>query len=745
MPYEPNANWIVAVQSNTQKPIYVLQIEGLTAWDYSTGHVVNPTRPIKPYLKMPTSIGQSLRQDVGDTQMAVSSFKIIDRNDDFTALIGNRGLTPTPITGPLDNRRLTLLQGFAGLDGADFAPVMIARVESVFLENDGLTWNIKTVDAQRIQNESIYRNADVTGSTPIDTTLYAPFASGESEIYVVDRSRIRDGDILMIGPATVGNLGAEVVVEVAKDGIPDAISPPWINRVILTERQFGEQFYGAPDATGDRVRWASSVIEGNPINIILATLTGDFSNALYPLMKAYGLPIGAGVLASDIDVQSFITERDLMYDGWLWRIEVTKKETARQFLQRMFYKWLGFMYSANDGRLSFKAWRPERPEAIARESGFTTASRVLTESDFKSWSLEILNKYHRNRFVVGVDYDFERKKASAPFILEDTNDQAQVEAILETEEQETPIRQGLGGDEHAEMIAHNLARRYGRSPVQINGDMLTKHRDLQMGETVLITHSKFPDLKSGARGVTLKRYEITDRQEQFSGDKLMLKFQEDPFVRPAFIAPDSHPSDYELGTTEEKVYAAIGEDLDEVQVYARFNFAPSSDPGTVAGFYQFTENTIWPTLNLGVGLVTAGWVGGLPNFTHYDNANAPDAAYDSNASAPPTESRFLVIQLPFVNANSIWECRAVAGSPPFGWSQQRLVVNGVVFWENASTGGPNQYLDVIEEIPVDPDTRLIVVEIGPSATTSSLLNWLALREMDPQGLFADGGSAYEII
>jgi hypothetical protein len=549
-PYNPNANWTAATAAGAQAPIYYIAIEGLTTKHFSTGPVRSAGTTKEVLLRVPDSTAQKLSQLQGRASLTVVSFELVDRDGEITDLVATEKSSPTLPT--LVNRAVTLYSGYADLAEADYAPVGFGQIDSVEMTDQGLAFRFTLVDLHRHQFDDIFANAEAKQSTAYNSALSADASAGATQIAPVNVADLQEGDRLYLGPSTHASYtGQEEKVTVLKVS----------GSTVVLEAALTKSFKAT-----DEVRWATTVVEGNPINLMYAILTGDFANGTFPLTKKRGEPTGLGIAASSIDTVALQKERDRAYDSEIWRFELKDGVPGFRFLEQRIYRLLGYPRVTIAGKLSFRLYRAAWPDDAA--VGLPT----ITKGDVVSWSWRRAHELHVNEVSLGVDMDPETGEPAEMVVTEDTADQSATKEIAALEEEDTGLRASLRGVRLAEDIGAVIFRRFLKPPPLLELWCHLTKRALEVGEDVSVTHDEIPNVKTGTRGLTASRWEIVEREERFAKGQIRFVLQDGGYSRPAFIADDAEPpdDDYDLATAADKEYAYIAPDAG--------NFADGGEP-----------------------------------------------------------------------------------------------------------------------------------------------------------------------
>jgi len=532
--YNPNANWTARTNAGAKEPVYAVRFDDIDATTlYTTAPVLTPTSTIKQYLLTPGSVRQKLSQLTGKASMTLFSFDLVDKSGDITTIV---------LSNNMINTKVTLLSGYADIIQADYAPVATGQVRQVELNRDAVTYTFSLTDFKRHQQDKIFLNAEAEGQN-VATRLAADAAAGNGFIDVVQVLAIEVGNKLFIGPSTDAvDTGDEESLEVAFIS-PDAV-PPRIH------------FQGALASNydaDDEVRWATTLVRGNPINILFALLTGDFAHVSFPIDKQRGLPTGLGIAVADIDTVALIAERDDFYGDEVYEFEVKQPERAFDFIEKQLYKFLGYPRIAPDGKMSIRLWGPPRSDDAA--AGLPT----IKEVDILQWEwIEDLG-LHVNRVEIGTSFDVVNNKPANIQVFEDTTDQTNTKETALMAQQKTGIQASLRGFRLAEQRGHAALRRYKPRVRQLAIELGLVRRALELGEVVEVTHTQIPNSRGTTKGITNQRFEIVERVEQFDNANMVLLLQDARFSRPAWIAPDAAP-DYGAASAADKERAYIAPD-----------------------------------------------------------------------------------------------------------------------------------------------------------------------------------------
>jgi hypothetical protein len=547
--YDPNANWSAAAASRQQSAIYKVAIDGL-ATQYSTAPVKSPAGTVKPYLQMPGVIGQRVDPLTSKHSVQISTIEIVDRDDELTSLVATETASPTVTT--LVNRKVTIYSGDSSIDEADYAPIAIGEIGDH--EFAGLnTLKLTLRDVKRAQEEEVCRNADADPVGRIDTRLSAAASAGSDQIQVVSLANIEapspteasDTGVKLYLSNTASDHEEKVQVLAILNASTGLIRlrKPLVNSYIV----------------GDRVRWASTIVAGNVINVIRAFLTGQFGTpgsagtASFPLDEALGEPTGLDISSSDIDDAYLIRERDQgPFTEHKVFIELRSPEKGATLMEKKLYATRGYPVLLGSGKLAFRSFRPEFAEIAA--AGLPT----ITQDDVISYRWKRPHRLHINRIEVGVDYDLDRNEASQTIPTEDTDDQDDTKEIAVLDVENLGLRAIDSGVRLAEGCGARMLRRYLAPPLELEVECHMTKRAIEMGDVVQFTHPIVSNIETGTRGYTARRVEVIERAEHANQKRIQFVLDFYDYGRPFITGPATPDPDYDSATAAQQEYAYVG-------------------------------------------------------------------------------------------------------------------------------------------------------------------------------------------
>jgi hypothetical protein len=547
MTYNPNATWTASTADKSKHPVDIVRIDDLTSLQYSSGPVKSPSRTTHQYLSQFSGLSQEADPFTGRITIGRIKFVLADAGGAITTLVSTEKVSPTLPT--LLNRGVTILSGYVQDAESTYAPVFRGFITEIQLTRDGAAYEFACGDPKRPVVEDIFRNAQA-GSSRVDTTLNNSVNAGQHRVPTSSEFNIMPGDYLILRRQSDGQ---EEKIQVRKIESGAVISQDRLQYSYVS---------------GDRCRWASTRIVGNPINIFFSVMTGNFAHASFPLTLADGLPTGLGVAEADMDITQLYTERDewqktlpFSSSGIMMSFEILSPIRAKDWMEKQLFLLFGYPIITPDGKIGFHSYRPRTP---------TESVLALNETNIVAWQWERRYDKAVNRIVLRTDYDVEANFYRFESVYEDTANQATVgvkELIVEHQglqlRDAVPYKvvtdsQVLFASGFMKMMAKRYLLRFMHGAPELDLTCHLSTRIAQLGEAADLTHTKIPDVRTGIRGVGVTSpsagYEVIKIDHK--SDRVMLLIQDNAFVRPGFIAPAGQ-ADFGSATTQEKKYAYI--------------------------------------------------------------------------------------------------------------------------------------------------------------------------------------------
>lgn len=540
MPYSPNANWNAKTAELSKHTVYVVRFDGYASVQFSSGPVLSPSRTTKQYLSNLTGLSQRVDPVTSAFSVGSISFILSDFNSEITDLIATGKGSPTLVT--LLNRKVTILSGYADLAETDYAVIGQGFVIDISQTRDHAGYEFITGDPKRATVFDIFTNADAGGDR-VSTTTSGTVAVGAGSIGVLSVFGINPDDKLMIGPNGSGQEEVVTVVSVQSSS------------VILKK---GTTY---TYAAGVDVRWATTIIRGNPVNVLYSVLASSFTTGgSFPLTYVQGLPTGLGIAVGDIDTAGMILERDHWMRDMRFELEIPRRIRANEFLSKEIFRLFGYPIVTPDGKVGFKTFAPRVPNVTGL---------VVGEGDVLDWNYIRRFDTAYNRIIVRGDYSVDADRFTDERIYEDMTNQATVgvnELVVELKGLVTTDLNLI----YLEQYCKRFFLRYLSGVPEISAQLHLTRRGATLGEETALTHSKIPNLRSGARGITAgvgqPEFETVSIDQQLEDGMIRVRMQDNGFTRPAFIAPSGQP-DYGAASAAQRAYAYIATLSDASEAY----------------------------------------------------------------------------------------------------------------------------------------------------------------------------------
>ncbi len=150
------ANWVAAVESPQQKPVYYVDIDGVTD-DYATAPVkgATPSKDVRMRLPSGNSVAIDLLQGTRDVQEV--EFELLDIGSEITDLIATEA-SGAPVS-TMVNRKVTLYGGYRDLDESDYAVLFVGRLSGVRQNPEMTGWVFRASDNSYLLDGEIMSNA----------------------------------------------------------------------------------------------------------------------------------------------------------------------------------------------------------------------------------------------------------------------------------------------------------------------------------------------------------------------------------------------------------------------------------------------------------------------------------------------------------------------------------------------------------------------------------------------------------
>jgi hypothetical protein len=314
-----------------------------------------------------------------------------------------------------------------------------------------------------------------------------------------------------------------------------------------------------------------SKIVGNLINCVWSLLSGTFDegHATFPLDHASvattttSAPTGLGIPSAELNETLFVSERDRWFPEADVHIEYDLPVDARSEIEVQFLRAFAmFVFIQGDGKIGFKHRMPVLP---------VTAANTLTKKDdiieVTNWRRRL--DLHANKFRVNGGKD--RSDGSAVVLYDedtpsDTADRTATGLTIDMTIQSNWMRTTLNGAILAAVMASRNRFLFQSTPATFTASVLFSRRNVELGDTLKLTHESLPDLLTGDRGVTDQAFLVIGRQPNFEKGVIELDLLDTRYLRYGIWGPDTLP-DYGSATQAQKdLYTFVGDSTDSNRV-----------------------------------------------------------------------------------------------------------------------------------------------------------------------------------
>ena len=264
-----------------------------------------------------------------------------------------------------------------------------------------------------------------------------------------------------------------------------------------TMRRFQRQlFRGAEDS--------AVTLEGNPMNILLRCLlsTGAGANGHHDW---YPEEWGLGIDQDLVRVSHIEHIRDTWLRGISFFYDIRKRITAKNFFEEIFMVCNCYPIIRGDGTFDVIKYHEPLPVALS-----TQAFDESVIIGLPSWDQNLSGMINECEFHIG--YDSDANEYAAQYFYEETDSIADRWAGVK------PLKiqsKGLPNTARArtfiERRANTVFQRYAVPPPKLKLKTFYSRHLSDVGDIVPVTHSKLPNLATGARGITNHYMEIIDR------------------------------------------------------------------------------------------------------------------------------------------------------------------------------------------------------------------------------------------
>lgn len=308
-----------------------------------------------------------------------------------------------------------------------------------------------------------------------------------------------------------------------------------------------------------------SRITGNVVNCVWAILTGTFSTSdpNFPLehvsvsseLLGTSVPTGLNIPAAEIDSAVLIAQRDRWFPSLDVIIEFDSPDEGRTVFETEFMRVFAmFLTVSGEGKIGFKHRIPVLPVSSA-----TVIDDKLMRG-IKGWRRRL--DLHANRFRFIGDFDISDNSTKILYEEDSASDIADRAATGDTITMELTsswVKSDLNGAIIAALLSSRARFLFQSTPATFTTSLVFTQRNLEIGDSIALTHPALPDLSTGERGVVQQIFMIIGMQPNFQEGVIEVDLLDTRYLRYGIIGPDALP-DYDAATTLQKnTYTWIGD------------------------------------------------------------------------------------------------------------------------------------------------------------------------------------------
>ncbi len=486
-----SAAFQTAVSAGRKEPRFAIEISGLnnsqgTALVFATGPIANSGKDVRTLLRIPQSQSSNLDLEAMRATYSGLDFEIVDRDNILTSRLDDfdfRGKT------------VTLKVGFAEIAFSDYATVFAGLITNYSQLEDARSYLFNSTDLQINLDKFIFILAKtklsaalsaIDDTIPVDST--ADFSTAGPFVEHEDQTLAR-GHILIGSGAT-----AELIEWTAKDGTN-------FTTVIRAFLGTARTAFAIGTEVSEVVVWP-----GHPLEILSVMLSG----ATIEEAAAYANVPSTWKIdpALAIDATSWLAAKDrtrsVIHSYRTKTSQFVRNFADLEILQplRLFLR----ATAANALGLVSAIERPN-PTSLARSLDKGKVGRIA------GWDSRV--DIVANQAVVLYDFSL----ATGSYATQKTSNDAASQAKYGITGTRTlslkGLRTELGGEDLAELIGLEQFVIQGDARPEVELPALSRQLDLEIGDSVRLTHPDLPSIPAGVRGESDRFMKVIGRELGF--------------------------------------------------------------------------------------------------------------------------------------------------------------------------------------------------------------------------------------
>jgi len=454
----------------------------------------------------------------GHSETGLTNIRILDKDLDFSGIMRD---------DDMENRKLIIRVGFDALVDTDFVEMPAVKTTRIELDAEHLIWTLIAKDIRRKLRDQIFR-FEQRG------TLNGAYSAGDSSVTVDSTTGFIDPSNLPSEYAWFG-VGIKVGGTILRyASITSTTFSGLVRGFLLTGTEDADQGDGAEVTQVFLFNDNSATFLASPIlnflNILLTTLDGK-GHQFYDLTR-YDLGfagLGLAIDESEVDILGIEnirmkTEYNTILNEsiGIGRLAIGEKpESALPWLEQNIFRPFGiFPFWTEDSKITLGTF-----DHLETRVGFS-ASRTIDNDDIVDGTLKVMNEELiniievRTKVKIGDTKIVKSRRFQLDSSVASYNGKTQRDFVIEHDLWNESTAQD---DDY---IANNYLRRWfyfwGNVPGRFTIRTLASAAWLvEPGDLVLITYSKFPELKGSSpatRGWTAKPAIITSQKVEWAGD-----------------------------------------------------------------------------------------------------------------------------------------------------------------------------------------------------------------------------------
>ncbi|MCK5639224.1 MAG: hypothetical protein KAJ19_00450 [Gammaproteobacteria bacterium] len=473
-------------------------------WGTKTGILPGDIEGIsddRAVMDMPEGIKGRVNPDEGKASISNINVSLLNKSDQVSSMVS---------MVPMKNRKATLWAGYENLHADDYEKEFVGLVKDWEPDSKLLKYKFSIGDLRRSYRTSLFTQIGKTklngGINNVVTTIPVNSTAAASA-----------GDRKFTDPGSGYDIDTYLRINDEILGPVTAMSATGFT--VNGRGVFGT--IAAAHSDDDDVNEAIGIDSRNPITFLLQILTstGASSNGDYDVLPVH---CGFGINEDLIDVVTFETERDDWTGPYTIGFFLDETEgDGKAWIEKELLRLIGgYMISLRSGLISLRMYH-RQALASSRQLDIDDIRQVV---NYNPGHLQVLNQiltqYSKNPYNgvyrelwEQIDVDSISKHGSSPLLTVSFNGVHGEHSLFDS----TLDGLNILADYTTRMLA-----RYGNPPPEVTLRLSPKHRDLDTGDLVAVTHKLFPNSSPATGdnltgiGVEIEEYEVIARKFNYA-------------------------------------------------------------------------------------------------------------------------------------------------------------------------------------------------------------------------------------